>query len=318
MNFKIKKYDKKYIKDWNNFLANSKYNHFFFHRTYLEYNKKFEDCSLMFYKNSELIALLPANLSSDKKTLSSHDGLSFAGLIKSKKCNIYDIMSIFENLIDYADKKHIKKIQYKLIPYFYSFNLSESDRYALNYFKFNISLCEISSLIDYRKKFKYSHGMKANLKIVSKFRDNYIVSSDIKYLSSFWSIATSALERFGTLPTHSLNEITFLIENFKSKIKPFFIIDKNNSDVICGVIVYENEHVVHCQYIFSNAYGKKKHLNSYLINYLIEFYKTKKFFFSFGKSTDNAYLYNINKGLLYFKNSFGADEHTFETYTLTL
>ena len=70
-----------------------------------------------------------------KKKLLSHQGLSFAGIIKSNKCKVFDI-DIFKELILFYKKKFNFQINYKLIPFIYSSSQNEDDKIALNYFGF--------------------------------------------------------------------------------------------------------------------------------------------------------------------------------------
>ena len=105
MSIKIKRYQIDNQNEWDNFLYSSKYYHFFFKRDFIDYNTKLNDFSLMFYKKNKLIAMMPANLDKKGKILSTHDGLSFAGLIKSKDCKLFDQLEIFEELLLFAKKK---------------------------------------------------------------------------------------------------------------------------------------------------------------------------------------------------------------------
>jgi hypothetical protein len=317
MSIKIKKYQIENQNKWDNFLYSSKYYHFFFKRNYLDSNRKIIDNSFMFYKGEKLIAILPANLSKDKKVLSSHDGVSFGGLIKSKCCKTLDVLEIFERIIMYAKSKHIGRINYKLIPFIYSSCLNDEERFVLKYFKFREDKFEISSYVNLDTKIRFSSGKKENIKKFKKISHKFQVTSNIIYLEKYWSILEHVLKKHSAKPTHSFEEINNLIQNFKNNIKPFFIINNENLEIISGVILFENDHVVHTQYIASNDYGKKIGSNDYLISYLIDSYKDKKFF-SFGKSSDKNYKYEINRGLLNSKEGFGSDNHTLESYYLVL
>jgi hypothetical protein len=317
MSIKIKKYQIKNLNEWDNFLLDTKYHHFFFKRNYIDANNKIIDHSLMFYKNEKLIAILPANLSENKKILSSHDGLSFGGLIKSKYCKTFDVLEIFESLIIYAKSELINKINYKLIPFIYSSCLNEEDRFVLNQFKFRMNKFEISSYINLDSKFIFSSRKKRNIKKFKRIADKFLIIRDIRYLKAYWSILENVLKKHYANPTHSFEEIDYLIQNFNNNIIPFFILDKKNLEVISGVILFENAQVVHTQYIASNDYGKKIGANDYLISYLIDHYRSKKFF-SFGKSSDSNNKYAINQGLLNSKEEFGSENHVLEFYSLSL
>ena len=55
---KIKKYQPKYINEWNKFILNSNNGTLFHNQQFITYhiNRKFIDCSLMIYYNNKLIA----------------------------------------------------------------------------------------------------------------------------------------------------------------------------------------------------------------------------------------------------------------------
>jgi len=317
MTIKIIQYNKNRKKEWNDFLNKSKYQHFFFNRNYIDSNKKLNDYSLMFYKKGDLYAIMPANLDQQKKKLLSHQGLSFAGIIKSNKCKVFDTLDIFKELILFAKRNSIFQINYKLIPFIYSLNQNEDDKIALNYFGFKIKSCEVSSYINLKSEIKFSSRKKRNIKKFEKVKDNFVISSEIKYLRKFWKIVEEVLLPHNVKPTHTFNEIKWLFKKFPNNVKLFVLLDKLKLEAISGVVIFENDDVVHTQYIASTKYGKDIGSNDFLISYLINNYK-KKFFFSFGRSTDEIYEYKINKGLLVSKEEFGASCNTLETYILKL
>ena len=70
--------------EWNRFVAQSKNGTFLFDRGYMDYHAdRFEDYSLMFFRDGRLFALLPANRDGD--TLYSHRGLTYGGLVMDAK-----------------------------------------------------------------------------------------------------------------------------------------------------------------------------------------------------------------------------------------
>ena len=105
---KIKRYgpDKKEL--WDNFVKNSKNGVFFFLRDYMEYHAdRFEDHSLIFFKDDELVALMPANAEGD--TLFSHAGLTFGGIITNQKMNNDLMLDIFDSLKEYLKENGLKE-----------------------------------------------------------------------------------------------------------------------------------------------------------------------------------------------------------------
>ena len=67
-------------REWDRFIEGSRNGTFLFFRAYMDYHKeRFTDHSLMFYNDSKLIALLPAN--EREKVLYSHQGLTYGDLL---------------------------------------------------------------------------------------------------------------------------------------------------------------------------------------------------------------------------------------------
>ena len=78
----IIRYRKELKSEWDQFVANAKNATFLFMRDYMDYHAdRFFDCSLMFYDDGKLRALLPANYDKKHRTIASHGGLTYGGLI---------------------------------------------------------------------------------------------------------------------------------------------------------------------------------------------------------------------------------------------
>ena len=86
---KIICYDSNQNLVWDNFVENCKNATFLFKRDFMDYHKsRFDDFSLMIYNDSNLIALVPANI--DGTDVYSHQGLTYGGiLIQSDSKFIY-------------------------------------------------------------------------------------------------------------------------------------------------------------------------------------------------------------------------------------
>ena len=104
-------------------------------------------------------------------------------------------------------------------------------------------------------------------------------------------------------PVHSLQEITYLKKMFPDNIRQFNVY--NGTTIVAGTTVFINKNVVHPQYISGN--DDKNELGSldYLYHHLITAVFADKSFFDFGISNENSGK-NINQGLLFWKESFGA------------
>ena len=78
----IVRYQPSLQEEWDAFVRQSKNGTFLVDRNSMEYHAdRFNDHSLVFYRVTNIIALLPAHILGD--TFSSHTGLTYAGLILS-------------------------------------------------------------------------------------------------------------------------------------------------------------------------------------------------------------------------------------------
>ena len=81
----LKKYSSEDKNQWDAFCDTAKNATFLFKRDFMDYHtNRFEDFSLLLYKEGVLLALLPANRL--ETTLYSHQGLTYGGFIVGKKC----------------------------------------------------------------------------------------------------------------------------------------------------------------------------------------------------------------------------------------
>ena len=100
----IQKYSNKDLNTWNRFIENAKNVTFLFNRYYMDYHaNRFADHSLMFFLDSELYAVLPANQEGD--SLISHGGLTYGGLILSNEAKASSVLLCLEELKKYLLKK---------------------------------------------------------------------------------------------------------------------------------------------------------------------------------------------------------------------
>lgn len=298
--------------EWDLFVDKAKNSTFLFFRDYMDYHSdRFVDNSLMFYKNSHLVALLPANRIDDK--IYSHQGLSYGGLILSVKNTAIDVLSIFSTLIDYCKQNKISEIVYKSIPYFYSQYPAQEDLYAL--FKNNATLvgCNISSTIQMRNKLKFVESRKSGVRKSIKNDLKCFCSSDF---DSFWTILeANLLEKHSVNPVHSLGEIAYLSDKFQENIKLFNVY--KDDEVVAGTVLYINKNTVHVQYISANALGKELGALDFLFDYLINNYYVNFDYFDFGQSTENLGAY-LNENLIFQKEGFGGRATAYNIYIVKI
>ena len=309
----ITKYTVEYKSLWNEFVKNSKNGHFFFQRNYMEYHSdRFEDFSLIvFDDNDKLIAILPANIK--ENILYSHQGLTFGGFLVDDKMKTETMLEIFELLKQFLKEKNIVKIVYKCIPYIYHTKPSEEDRYALFRNDAKLIRRDVTSTIDLTEQVRYSKGRKWT---INKAKKELVETFESDDYETFWELLTGVLEsNHEAKPVHTLEEIKKLASFFPKNIKLFLA--KKDERIVSGALIYENQNIVHTQYLANSEEGRELGALDLLIDYLIkDIYKNKKYF-DFGISNENAGRY-LNTGLISQKEGFGARAVVHDFYELEI
>jgi hypothetical protein len=296
----VKKYESEDKNRWDDFIKRSKNGVFIFNRDYMEYHSdRFDDHSLLFFNKEKLVAVMPANIKKDK--LSSHDGLTFGGIISNKKMTMTLMSEIFRELKAYLTDEGVKKVLYKAIPHIYHYLPAEEDLYALKINNAKLVKRDVSSTIHLKERIPYSRNKKRNLKNIKKTGLKIVKSHKFE---DFMIIEEKRLaEKYGVKPTHTVDEINLLASRFPDNIKLFTV--ETDEEMYGGVIIFESENVAHAQYQAATDEGLKLGGTDLIFDFLInDYYKDKKYF-DFGISTEKNGLY-LNEGLISYKEQFGA------------
>lgn len=308
-NYTVKRYQESDYANWNAFISQAKNATFLFHRDFMEYHKdRFEDYSLMVYKDEKLVAVLPANRVED--VVYSHQGLTYGGLVYNEKVKLVSVIEFFNAILFYLKENNIQKLQLKLIPSIYHQKPAEELNYALFLVEAQLIRRETLSVIDLAKPFLIASGRKEGVK---KGIVNSLQIREVSDFDDFWNIIliTNLERKYQTKPVHSLQEIASLKMKFPENIRQFNVYYKD--EIVAGATLFESENVIHSQYISAdenkNTIGSLDFLYHHLIT---EVFKEKKFF-DFG--TSNAKQGKvINKGLSFWKESFGASTIVHDFY----
>lgn len=309
----ILKYTLEHKSIWNEFVKNSKNGHFFFLREYMEYHSdRFEDFSLLVFDNTDkLIAILPANLKED--IVYSHQGLTFGGFLVDDKMKTETMLEIFALLKEFLKGQNIEKLVYKCIPYIYHIKPSEEDKYALFRNDAKLIRRDVTSTIDLSEEVRYSKGRKWT---INKAKRETIKTFESTNYEMFWELLTNVLEsNHDARPVHTLEEIKKLAFLFPNNIKLY--LSEKNEKIVSGALIYENQNIVHTQYLANSENGRECGALDLLIDYLIkDIYKDKKYF-DFGISNEDAGRF-LNTGLIAQKEGFGARAVVHDFYELEI
>ncbi len=305
-------YSPEYKLLWDNFVSTSKNGVFLLYRDYMEYHSdRFHDHSLLFFKNGKLVGLMPANINNNR--LSSHEGLTFGGIISDNEMKTPIMMGIFEKMIGHCREEGFTELLYKTVPYIYHQIPAEEDLYALFRHNAELTCRNIISSIHMPLNVTYT---KERQRTIKKAKNNNIVVKRSFDFRTFMQILEEVLrERHGARPVHRVNEIIRLAERFPDNIKLFASFKEDS--MLAGSIIFESKNVAHAQYAADSNKGWDIGALDLVFDYLIsEYYKDKKFF-DFGGSTENNGQV-LNDGLLRHKEGFGARAVMHDFYKLAI
>ncbi|MDX1782867.1 MAG: GNAT family N-acetyltransferase [Aequorivita vladivostokensis] len=274
---------------------------FLFQRDFMEYHAdRFTDHSLLVLKKGKPVALLPANIADN--TLYSHQGLTYGGLILHKKVKLKEVAAIFSSVLQFLNEKGIETLQIKMLPKIYNRLPADELDYLLFIASAERVRADVLSVIDNKNPLRIATNRLEGVKKAQKQGLRIVEENDFK---GFWEkILTPNLAlRHQALPVHSLGEITDLASKFPINIVQFNVYKDN--EIVGGATIFETEAVAHVQYISANEDKQQLGTLDFLFEYLITERFRNKRYFDFGTSNEN-HGKNINEGLLYWKECFGA------------
>jgi hypothetical protein len=293
---------------WNDFVKSGKNGMFLFDRDYMEYHSdRFSDHSILFFRDSKVLCLLPANIR--EGTLYSHEGLTFGGMISNHEMKVTLMLEVFDALAEHCKKEGVKEIFYKAIPHIYHSIPAEEDLYALICHQAKLAGRSVSSVIYIPETSPFEYGRKRTIK---KAKENNLIvkeSFDLKFFMEM--VEASLIERHCAKPTHSIGEIQLLASRFPNNIKLFASFKDNT--MLAGILIYESKNVAKIQYIANSQAGRLIGAGDIVVDYLInQHYKSKKYF-DFGTSMLQQGLL-LNSSLVPYKEGFGARTIVYDAY----
>ena len=277
----------------------------------MEYhNDRFNDFSLLVFKDEKLVAILPANRVED--CVYSHQGLTYGGLVFKENLKLNSVLLIYKALLKFLNEAEISELHLKLLPSIYNTLPNDEQSYIMFLLNAKLSRRDALSVIDYRHALKFS---KDRLEGVKRGKKQGLIIKEEDDCESFWSkvLKPNLNEKHNVKPVHSLAEITALKTNFGKQIRQFNVYQ--NNQLVAGTTIFESKYVAHSQYISGN--NQKNELGSldFLHHHLITSVFNNKRFFDFGVSNVNNGR-QVNQGLQYWKEGFGARTVTQDFYTV--
>lgn len=286
---------------WNDFVSKAKNGTFLFQRDFLEYHKdRFRDFSLMIFDDENLIAVLPANRA--ENSVFSHQGLTYGGMVIKQDLRMTIFFDVFCKILKFLNEQEIEIFYWKEIPYFYNTFPNDEWKYLMFITEAELYRRDLCSVIDLRKDYYVS---KSVIRYVKSSEKSGIYYKKCNLWETFWKdiLEPELLLNHNVSPVHSLDEILNLKSKFENNIHLYGAFFEN--EMLGGTVIFTDKNTAHAQYICVKTEHKEKKALNFLFHKLItEAFKNYDYF-DFGISNEEGGR-KLNKGLLYWKEGFGA------------
>ena len=296
--FFVQRYSAQHKRDWDGFVSKAEVHSILFYRDFIEYHSdRFEDYSLLIFREDKLVAIFPANICSNGE-IHTHQGLSYGGFIFEKHTYFKTRVSIYELVLKYFLINNVSDVYIRSVPLCY-----ENDNSHALILDWIGAVNIRNDIYSYIPKGAYVGSNKDRKKYIKKALKNDFKTMESNDFDFFWDnlLIPNLKKRHNTQPVHSAFEIKNLKNKFPDSIKLYGVF-KNNL-MRAGVVVFVHRDVVHTQYIAGDEQRSDGSLD-FLIESVVKKYNETKIF-SFGTSSENHGKL-INNGLLYWKESFRA------------
>lgn len=309
--YQIETYQPHLAEKWNQFLTRAKNATFLFNRGFMDYHSaRFTDGSLVIYQGDKIKGVLPANLAGN--ALYSQQGLSYGGLVVAANLKFNAVATMFQALLKHLHNKGIDSLVIKVLPEIYTSIPAQESNYLLHLCEAELLKSELSSTIANPAELKIQSNRLEGVKKAQKQGLRIKKETDF---TGFWNhILIPNLEvRHEAKPVHSLEEISLLASRFPNNIHLYNVYHQDK--LVGGSCLFETKTTIHAQYISANQDKQQLGTLDFLFAHLIQKEFAHKKYFDFGISTVDGGK-ELNQGLLYWKECFGARSTLNTTYKL--
>ncbi len=312
-NYTIKTFNDNDAAVWNAFIEEANNATFLFHRDFMTYHsERFEDFSLMIYDENALVAVFPANRVG--KTIFSHQGLTFGGLVYKKSSNANQVNLWLTELILFLKANQCDKLVIKPIISIYQ----KAPSFELDTFLIqngaHLYRKDLNLAINFLAPFAISKSKLKHFKRISN------LGLEIKKEQSFdlfWDevLVPRLLEKHQVAPVHTKQEMAHLCQKFPNNIFQYNVYFE--SEIVAGITIFISGHVVKSQYGATTTKGEELRALDFLFINLIQEMQHQYAFFDMGTVTENNGK-SYNKGLLKQKEELGCSVYSQDFYTLEI
>lgn len=212
--FSVRPYAASDAPAWDALVASSRNGNLLHRRGYMDYHAdRFVDASLLVERGGEVVAVFPASVHGD--CVSSHAGLTYAGLLSSMALRAGATLQVFEQIAGHYRARAVRQIVYKPVPHVFHAYPAEEDLYALHRLGAQLFRRDLSSVTALREPFAFSAERRRSL---VKARKAGVQIQTGTQLEAFHALLTQVLQRHGVAPTHRLDELQLLHSRFPQQI----------------------------------------------------------------------------------------------------
>ncbi len=271
---------------------------------------RFEDFSLMVYKEDKLYAVLPAN--KINTTVISHQGLTYGNLVLQDNAKLLYSFEAFKKVLEHLYFKGIFKLDIRIIPTFYNSMPSDELEYFLFKAEARLKKRDVLMVIDYNHKLRFQKNRREGIN--KAIRNGLTVKTDGDF-DAFWNkiLIPNLSEKHNTKPVHTLDEIKLLAYRFPDNIQQINVYKEDK--IVAGTTVFITKTTIHPQYVSGNTDKNTFGSLDLLYDFIINHYRDDKRYFDFNiSSEENGKL--LNQGLIFWKEGCGARTFTSDNYII--
>lgn len=306
----IKTYAPTLAPAWESVLKVSSNGTFMHSRNYLEYHgDKFVDASVVVYWDGLPVGIFPSHRIEDE--IYSHEGLTYGGLVIHRDLKTEAIVAVVKEILKHYFDLQVTRLYIKEIPSFYTTSSQEWMSYCMFLLGAEVFRSDLSFALQLPASYSaYTKGRKWGL---NKARKADLRVEEVRDYQPFWTevLMPNLWERHRVKPVHTVEEMQWLAENNAPFIRQFDVLEEGK--VVAGMTVYETRTTVHAQYIAASPRGKELAALDLLVDRLVQKVFSHKAYFDLG-TVNEGQGKRINKGLMAWKESFGAKPYVHQFY----
>jgi hypothetical protein len=292
---------------WNTFVAGSNNGTLFHRLDFLAYHgARFakEAHHLAWRKGDSIQAVMPLGLfrEGDRVVARSPFGASYGGIVVPRELSLARAEELVMTLFAYLRERGVAALSWVPSPGFYCerahdyvefFFLKSGARVVGSELTSYAAVCEETA-----REFRH-----AALKAVRKARESGVVVAESRDVGAFWEILTTNRAKFDSTPTHSRDEIEWLVERLPDDVK-LFLATVDGVPVAGSLVFRLNPRVIMDFYWAHRDEWQHVRPVSLLVHEILRWARAEGFdWFDFGTQTIDM---EPVAGSTRFKETFGA------------